>query len=116
MFSSINNKINKMVFVGFFVALLFILSFNKYSNNAAQYQNKHERIFIKKILTAKPININTATEQDFVKLKGIGHKRAQQIVAYRAKYGRFKNLADIKHVPGIGQSFFSENKELITLD
>jgi competence ComEA-like helix-hairpin-helix protein len=115
--SSTYNKINWITFTWFIVTMaLFALSFSKYSTNSTQPYNQNERHLISRILAAKPININTATEHDFSKLRGIGGQRAKKIVAYRAKHGRFKQLADIKQVPGLGERFFDENKELLTLD
>jgi competence protein ComEA len=36
-------------------------------------------------------------------LKGIGAKRAAQIVAYRQAHGLFKTVSDLSHVRGIGE-------------
>ena len=54
------------------------------------------------------VNINTIDEKDLVKVKGIGPKRAAEIVAYRKKAGPFKNVEDILNVKGIGPKLFAK--------
>ena len=49
------------------------------------------------------IDINTATADEFVKIKGIGEKKAERIVAYREKHGKFKSVDELKNVKGIGE-------------
>ena len=52
---------------------------------------------------AEPVNINKANAKTIAEsLKGIGDKRAQAIVRYRAKHGSFKTLDDLRNVNGIG--------------
>jgi len=48
------------------------------------------------------VNINTATKEELTSLKGIGEKRAQDIIDYRTKNGPFKSVDDLEKVPGIG--------------
>ena len=48
------------------------------------------------------VNINTATKEELTTLKGIGDKRAQDIIDYRTKNGPFKTIDDLEKVPGIG--------------
>lgn len=52
------------------------------------------------------VNINTANVQELQKLSGIGEKKAQQIIAYRQKIGRFKKIEELKQVSGIGDKTF----------
>lgn len=96
-------------------ATLFLLAFNQYAANPNKCLNTIECKLIDVITTTEPINFNTATEDELVKFKGIGAKRAKQIVNYRIKHGKFKSLDDIKRVPGLGTRFLEENKELIVL-
>ena len=53
------------------------------------------------------VDINTASAEEFDKLKGIGPEKAKAIVDYRAKNGPFKAIEDVKKVPGIGDSIFN---------
>ena len=48
------------------------------------------------------LNINTATKAEFVKVKGIGAKKAERIIAYRDKHGKFNSIEELKNVKGIG--------------
>ena len=41
-------------------------------------------------IAAAAVNINTATKEELTSLKGIGEKRARDIVDYRTKNGPFK--------------------------
>lgn len=62
------------------------------------------------------ININKATAQELDKLPGIGPSKAEDIIAYREKNGRFKKAEDIMSVPGIKQSLFNSIKDKITVN
>lgn len=92
---------------------LIIASINQFPANPYKPSNENEQKLIEKIIAAKPININTADESELMKLKGVGQKRACQIIAYRKKHGKFKNIDQIKRVPGVSTRLFSDNKELI---
>lgn len=48
------------------------------------------------------VNINTATVEELTALPGIGEKKAQAIVKYRKKHGRFSSASDLTNVKGIG--------------
>jgi competence protein ComEA len=48
------------------------------------------------------INLNTATVEQLSSLPGIGAKKAQAIVEYRTKVGKFKSIDDLTKVKGIG--------------
>jgi competence protein ComEA len=59
------------------------------------------------------VNINTATQTQLETLPGIGPSIALKIINYRTENGKFKNIEDIKNVSGIGESKFSQIKDLI---
>ncbi|MEW6381699.1 MAG: helix-hairpin-helix domain-containing protein [bacterium] len=61
------------------------------------------------------ININTAGEQDLLKLKRIGPDLAKRIIAYREKKGPFKKTEDILKVKGLGGKFWKANKDRMTV-
>ncbi|MFI3246757.1 MAG: helix-hairpin-helix domain-containing protein [Ferrimonas sp.] len=62
------------------------------------------------------ININTATAQELAEqLSGIGTVKAQAIVEYRQKHGKFKTLNDLATVKGIGATTIANNHGRITL-
>ena len=61
------------------------------------------------------VNINTATKEQLMQLKGVGDKYAQRIIDYRKTKGSFAKPEDIINVPGIGQKIWEANKDLIVV-
>ena len=59
------------------------------------------------------ININTAGEDELMKITGIGESTAKKIIEYRNQNGRFKTIEDIKKIPGIVDSKYNNMKEEI---
>jgi competence protein ComEA len=62
-----------------------------------------------------PLDINTATVEQFDSLPGIGALKAQQIIAFRQQNGPFSKTDDLQNVPGIGPGIFAKIKDLITV-
>lgn len=60
------------------------------------------------------VNINTATKEELTSLKGVGEKRAQEIINYRTKNGPFKTVDDLDKVPGIGPGIMKQIRSEIT--
>ena len=66
---------------------------------------------------AAQVNINTADAATLAReLKGIGLKRAQDIVEYRQKHGPFRSVDELALVKGIGPAAIAKNRELIRTD
>ena len=61
------------------------------------------------------ININFASENELVKLKGIVQVKALEIIKYREQNGLFKSIEEIKLVKGIGDKTFNQIKENIEI-
>ncbi len=57
--------------------------------------------------TTAVVNINTADAARLTTLPGIGSSRANDIIAYRERVGRFEKKEDIKKVSGIGEALYS---------
>lgn len=62
------------------------------------------------------ININTATAAQLDALPYIGTVRAEDIIAYRDKYGAFNSVEELKRVSGIGDAIYAELEELICVE
>lgn len=62
------------------------------------------------------ININTASKEELLSLKGIGDSRAQDIINYRTENGKFAAIEDIMKVPGIKQGAFNKIKDNIRVE
>ncbi|MFL0796673.1 MAG: helix-hairpin-helix domain-containing protein [Cellvibrionaceae bacterium] len=62
------------------------------------------------------VNINKADAETLsIVLKGVGIKKAEAIVAYRKKHGKFKQYSDLLAVKGIGEKTLETNKKRIIL-
>lgn len=61
------------------------------------------------------VNINKASKEELMKLKGLGESKADAIITYRTNNGDFKTIEDIKNVSGIGDALFDKIKDFITV-
>jgi competence protein ComEA len=58
------------------------------------------------------ININTASKEELIQLKGLGEKKAEKIIEIR-KVKPFASLDELKEVKGLGDRFIENNKDNI---
>lgn len=61
------------------------------------------------------INLNTATLAELTTLKGIGEKKAQAILEYREKQGKFSSVDQLADVTGIGPATLEANRDMIVV-
>jgi competence protein ComEA len=78
-------------------------------------------LFEKAKKPAKPpvtgkININTATAEQLAMLPGVSVKKAQGLIDYRTKNGTFKDIEDLRKMPGIKQKRIDKVKEYLIFD
>lgn len=65
---------------------------------------------------AAPVNINDASAEEIAEaLRGVGIKRAQQVVDFREKHGRFRSVEQLREVKGFGGKTFDLNRHDIRL-
>jgi competence protein ComEA len=64
---------------------------------------------------SKIVRINTATAEELDTLSGIGPAIAGRIIDYRSQNGGFKDIEELKLVPGIGDKLFEKIKDEIGL-
>lgn len=61
------------------------------------------------------IDINTASKEELKQLPGVGDVLAERIVSHREKNGKFKDLAQLLDVEGIGESKLHAMQDMIFL-
>jgi competence protein ComEA len=62
-------------------------------------------------ITVFALDINKASKEELIAVKGIGEKKAERIIAYRAEHGKFKSLEELKNVKGIGEKIVATIKK-----
>lgn len=62
------------------------------------------------------ININTASREELMELKGVGPAYADRIIEYRKALGPFQRPEDIMKVKGIGEKTWEANKDIIMVE
>ncbi|NUO83840.1 helix-hairpin-helix domain-containing protein, partial [candidate division KSB1 bacterium] len=51
-----------------------------------------------------PLNLNTATFEELVRLPGVGEVLARRIIEYRTQRGKFRHVEELERVKGLGKS------------
>ena len=75
----------------------------------------HEKMSVVKGMTTEKININKASAQELMQLKGIGEAYAERIVTHRSQ-APFQSLEDLMDIRGIGPKTYEAIKDHITLE
>ncbi|MBI3599914.1 MAG: helix-hairpin-helix domain-containing protein [Nitrospinae bacterium] len=91
----------KNLFVFLFVLTVILYPFPSYPDSAKVLQGV--------------LNIDTASESDFMMLPGIGKITAHRIIKFRDDNEGFKNLQELTRVEGVSQKMFISFKDHLTL-
>lgn len=70
-----------------------------------------QNVAIKSTKIVEKIDINRASKTDFMLVKGIGSKRADDIISLRSKKGKFTNLSELLEIKGIGKKTLAKIEE-----
>jgi len=62
------------------------------------------------------VNLNTATAEDLIRLKGIGEKTAKAILEYRDQNGPFRSVDELTQVKGIGKKKLEALRPFLTVE
>ncbi len=62
------------------------------------------------------ININTASKEELMTLKGIGEAKAEAILLYREESGGFTDISQIMNISGIKEAAFNKIKDYIAIE
>jgi competence protein ComEA len=61
------------------------------------------------------VNINTATEDELVRLPGVGPSKAKKILELRKRMGKFKRVENLLRVRGIGRKTLKKLRPMLAL-
>lgn len=62
------------------------------------------------------VNLNTASEEELMRLPGVGPSKAKAILELRTQLKGFKKLEDLLRVKGIGRKTFKKLLPMLKLD
>jgi len=82
-------------------------SFSRTKTSYKQYSKKEQPVGI--------VNINYASEEELMKLKGIGPVLAERIIQYRIKHGNFKSVGELIKIKGIGPKTLEKLRPYVTV-
>jgi len=66
--------------------------------------------------TTGVLNLNTASEEELMRLPGVGPSKARAILELRAQLKGFKRVEDLMRVKGIGRKTFRKLLPMLKLD
>ena len=61
------------------------------------------------------VDINKANIEELKQLKGIGEKKAADIIAYRKTHGAFKSVDELINVKGVGKATLEQNRNELSV-
>ena len=68
------------------------------------------------VLAQQKVDLNTATVEQLVELKGVGEVIAQRIIDYRLEHKGFKSIEELAQVKGVGGKTLDQLKPLLVVN
>ena len=65
--------------------------------------------------SSSKVRLNSANIEQLMQLNGVGKKKAEAIIEYRNKNGKFNSVDDFMKIKGVGPALFNKNKEKLAL-
>jgi competence protein ComEA len=65
---------------------------------------------------AQKVNLNTASMEELMTIRGVGETRARAIIEYRQQQGGFQTTEEICRISGIGEKSYEKMKEQICVE
>ena len=62
-----------------------------------------------------PLNLNSASKEELMQLKGVGASLAQRILDYRSMRGSFHSKEELLMIAGIGEKMYAQIENIICL-
>lgn len=87
----------------------------KGENSVQQVQSQSNQFNGTGNVNKAPINLNLATEEQLMKVPGIGPSKAKVIIDYKNQKGSFNSIDDLKNIKGFGSKTFEKLKEYFTV-
>lgn len=99
-----------LLFAGIFGAQFVQSSEVTNENRAVQLQGIDQKTQVAEQSTNSKLDVNEATAEQLVAVKGIGPSKAAAIIQYRREIGGFKTIDELIEVKGIGQKALAKLK------
>lgn len=109
---------NKRTFSKYCLAIGLIISGNALGANSALALNSNSQqasISSQLDVVSARLNVNQATLQQLMSVKGLGQKKAQAILDYIEKHGKLVSLDELVEVKGIGNKLIDKVKGQLTI-
>ena len=68
------------------------------------------------VAPGEKINLNTATKEQLMTIKGIGNTYAERIIAYRESHGGFSSLEQLKDIEGVADKRYEKWSPYLTVE
>jgi len=99
-----------------YLRLLPYIKIRNVKKQKSKKQKKYDKKFSPKKNRIQQLDINSASKEDFMRLKGIGQKRAATILNFRKAVGGFYSIEQIKNVYGIDSILFESIKSHLVVE